>query len=280
MVAPNHNPAARGGGAAGRSTGPRTEAGKARSSMNALKHGLTAQTSLLPGEDPDELREFGESLEAELRPMGPLQRMLVQRVVAIAWKLRRSAAAEETAALKMEEERLAWWHHRGRMASELPFATRRGPRPQPRDAGALLADSFLERSGGGDAGDGRLLRITAYELKLEGSLRATMRELRVLQKDENFAPREPEPRPSLSEPVPATAPTPSSNAEPVPVSQVPGAPTAPPEKPPQLAAVEPAAEPAPDAETGAIREERRQGQNELGANGQPTASPENESAGP
>ena len=34
-----------------RSTGPRTEAGKAASSHNALKHGLTAQTVLLPGED-------------------------------------------------------------------------------------------------------------------------------------------------------------------------------------------------------------------------------------
>jgi hypothetical protein len=252
--------------------------------MNALKHGLTAQTSLLPGEDPDELREFGESLEAELRPMGPLQRMLVQRVVAIAWKLRRSAAAEEKAALKMEEERLSWWHHRGRMAAELPFATRRGPRPQPRDAGALLADSFLERSGGGDGGDGRLLRITAYELKLEGSLRATMRELRVLQKDENFAPREPEPRPSPSEPVPApapaTAPAPAFDTEPMPGSPVPDAPIAPPEKPPQLAAVEPADEAAPDAETGAIPEERRHGQNELGANGQPVPSPQNESAGP
>jgi len=280
MVAPNHD-APPPGATSSRSTGPRTEAGKARSSMNALKHGLTAQTSLLPGEDPDELREFGESLEAELRPMGPLQRMLVQRVVAIAWKLRRSAAAEERAALKMEEERLAWWHHRGRMAAELPFATRRGPRPQPRDAGALLADSFLERSGGGDGGDGRLLRITAYELKLEGSLRATMRELRVLQKDENFAPREPEPGRFPPEPVSPPAPARAFDTEPVPGSPVPDAPTAPPEKPPQLAAVErPTGDAAPDAETRAIPAERRPSQNELGANGQPAPSPENESAGP
>jgi len=35
-----------------RSTGPRTEAGKQHSALNALRHGLTAQTAVLPSEDP------------------------------------------------------------------------------------------------------------------------------------------------------------------------------------------------------------------------------------
>ena len=33
------------------STGPRTDAGKQRSSQNALRHGLTARTAVLPSED-------------------------------------------------------------------------------------------------------------------------------------------------------------------------------------------------------------------------------------
>jgi len=34
-----------------RSTGPRTAAGKQRSSLNALSHGLTAASQVLPSED-------------------------------------------------------------------------------------------------------------------------------------------------------------------------------------------------------------------------------------
>lgn len=33
------------------STGPRTDPGKQRSSLNALRHGLTARTAVLPTED-------------------------------------------------------------------------------------------------------------------------------------------------------------------------------------------------------------------------------------
>ena len=37
-----------------KSRGPKTEAGRQRSSQNALKHGLTAETLVLPTEDPAE----------------------------------------------------------------------------------------------------------------------------------------------------------------------------------------------------------------------------------
>jgi hypothetical protein len=37
-----------------KSTGPRTDEGKQRSSQNALKHGLLAKRSVIPGEDPAE----------------------------------------------------------------------------------------------------------------------------------------------------------------------------------------------------------------------------------
>ena len=51
-----------------KSTGPRTEEGKARVANNALKHGLLARDTVLPGEDPAEFDQQLAALEADLQP--------------------------------------------------------------------------------------------------------------------------------------------------------------------------------------------------------------------
>src|SRR5438105_13252341 len=52
------------------STGPRTDAGKVRSSRNAVKHGLTSkQLVIAPGEE-EEFAEFHDSLLTQLDPDG------------------------------------------------------------------------------------------------------------------------------------------------------------------------------------------------------------------
>ncbi|MHB9026646.1 MAG: hypothetical protein ACYC7E_21145, partial [Armatimonadota bacterium] len=50
------------------STGPRTPEGKARSSMNALKHGFFAKEALLPQEDAAEFTTFADALRDDLQP--------------------------------------------------------------------------------------------------------------------------------------------------------------------------------------------------------------------
>ena len=77
-----------------RSTGPRTPEGKAAVRLNALKHGLLSQQVLLPGEDADALRELGEALRAELQPVGVLENLLVNRIIALFWKLQRMDRVE------------------------------------------------------------------------------------------------------------------------------------------------------------------------------------------
>jgi hypothetical protein len=72
-----------------RSTGPRTAEGKARSALNALKHGLTAQRLLLADEDANELEKFSAELRNQLAPDGELEKLLVNRIVSTAWRLRR-----------------------------------------------------------------------------------------------------------------------------------------------------------------------------------------------
>ncbi len=77
-----------------KSTGPRTPEGKAAVRLNALRHGLLSEEVLLPGEDGEALGELGEHVRAELRPVGALENLLVDRVVASVWRLRRLGRVE------------------------------------------------------------------------------------------------------------------------------------------------------------------------------------------
>ena len=77
-----------------KSTGPRTSEGKAAVRLNAMRHGLLSKEVLLPGEDADALRELDERLRAELQPSGELENLLVDRVVAAYWRLRRLGRVE------------------------------------------------------------------------------------------------------------------------------------------------------------------------------------------
>jgi len=77
-----------------KSTGPKTEAGKRRSSKNALKHGLTSADLLLPGEKVKAFEELRSELWRELKPARGVQQVLFERVVSAAWRLRRVTAME------------------------------------------------------------------------------------------------------------------------------------------------------------------------------------------
>jgi hypothetical protein len=77
-----------------KSTGPRTPAGKAMSRLNALRHGLTAEVPALPGEDPAALAELREEILAELKPVGVMEVLIVERIWITIWKLRRLNAVE------------------------------------------------------------------------------------------------------------------------------------------------------------------------------------------
>src|SRR5258705_10795321 len=49
-----------------RSTGPKTQSGKQRSSQNAVRHGLTAETVIGPLEDPADYRAFEQAVTTAL----------------------------------------------------------------------------------------------------------------------------------------------------------------------------------------------------------------------
>ncbi len=78
------------------STGPRTEAGKATSSRNSLKHGLTALTALVPGEDPAVYECYCAGMLAAFEPLNTPETALVQEITDVQWRLRRASRCEAT----------------------------------------------------------------------------------------------------------------------------------------------------------------------------------------
>ena len=77
-----------------KSTGPRSEEGKARSAKNALKHGLLARNTVLPGEDPAEFDRQLAALEADIQPANPLEFELVRQIADAQWRMRRLTRLE------------------------------------------------------------------------------------------------------------------------------------------------------------------------------------------
>ena len=71
------------------STGPNTASGKRKSSMNAVKHGLSAQTIVVGDEDPAEFEALRENLEQDFQPETYLERELVQLLAIYTLRLRR-----------------------------------------------------------------------------------------------------------------------------------------------------------------------------------------------
>ena len=75
-------------------TGPKTPEGKARSAMNAVRHGLTGATVVLPGEDRKQFDELLENYIHDLRPATSLEMDLVHEIAVCRWRIQRTWAME------------------------------------------------------------------------------------------------------------------------------------------------------------------------------------------
>ena len=77
---------------AAKSTGPKTAAGKQRSSLNAIRHGFTGQTVVLPSEDMQAYLAFSARFVKELKPKGILEEQFTQTIADTSWRLNRLRA--------------------------------------------------------------------------------------------------------------------------------------------------------------------------------------------
>jgi len=76
------------------STGPKTETGKAKSSHNALKTGLTGRTVLLPTDDVEAYTHHVERFLLDHQPSTDAEKTLVQSVADTEWRLLRIPSLE------------------------------------------------------------------------------------------------------------------------------------------------------------------------------------------
>ncbi len=77
------------------STGPRSEEGKRKSSLNAVKTGLTGVTVLLSTDDAAQYQRHIALYEKELKPVGIEESELVQSLADISWRLQLRRLQEE-----------------------------------------------------------------------------------------------------------------------------------------------------------------------------------------
>ncbi len=77
-----------------KSRGPKTEAGRKASSMNAVTHGLYTNGVVLANESREEYQEMLDGYLRQFQPDGPVEFHLVEEMVAAKWRQRRLWAIE------------------------------------------------------------------------------------------------------------------------------------------------------------------------------------------
>ena len=88
-----------------KSTGPTTAEGKSKAKFNALKHGITADTAVLPYEDPHSYEQMRQALIDHYEPANAGEQMLVELVVVNYWRLLRVRRVE-AASMKLHIDAL------------------------------------------------------------------------------------------------------------------------------------------------------------------------------
>ena len=78
------------------STGPRTDDGKQRSSLNAVRHGLTGQIIVMPHEDMQAYLAHCQNYSEEWKPSGTTEVHIVQSIADTQWRLHRAHAHQLT----------------------------------------------------------------------------------------------------------------------------------------------------------------------------------------
>jgi hypothetical protein len=141
-----------------KSTGPASPRGKVRSSLNALRHGLTARVVVLPSEDLNAYEAFSREIVDSLDPQTPVERQFAQTVADNQWRINRIRSIEDGMLAEAHFERA------GDFDAEHP------------DIHSALTASRAFQAHSQD-----FVNLSIYEQRLHRSMREALRQLEELQ---------------------------------------------------------------------------------------------------
>jgi hypothetical protein len=147
---------------AAHSRGPITPEGKRRVSLNALRHGLTGHTVVLPSEDLAAYQKHCGEFHTELKPQGLIESKCVQTIADTYWRLDRIRAMENSLfglAVSSEED------------------------PEAETSSDPLLHSALAQAKALEHHSDLLTRLSLYEHRLNRTLEKAKAELKQLQKE-------------------------------------------------------------------------------------------------
>ena len=143
-----------------KSTGPRTENGKAWAKRNAVKHGLRAENIITVGESKIEFEELKDQFVKELQPIDIISMQLVNRIVLTAWNLQRSDKIQSgILAYEMQSYEADEYKSKLKVIHHADFAGSEAKVPYQN---LLMGLSFLRDCNSGNA----MIKLGSYETRM------------------------------------------------------------------------------------------------------------------
>ncbi len=158
-----------------KSTGPRTNKGKAAVSQNAVKHGLLTRRDVISSESQADFDLYRDQILTELAPASPMESMLAERIVSLSWRLKRVCRIQNQAIYALNAPKTT--SPLSKLTQSLFFKGQDQP-AEPSESAPELA---LGRLAIKDFSKARVLeRLLMYERRIEHSLYKTILELQRL----------------------------------------------------------------------------------------------------
>ena len=150
-----------------RSTGPRTEAGKKRSSQNAKRHGLAGRTVVMPDEDMEIYLNYSKEIVEGFNPETPIEFELAQAIADGYWRMRRVRTVEDSM--------FAW----GNYEEAGDF-----------DARTELAHAAFTAARAFRTNSNAFVNLSIYEQRIQRGIDKATKQLREIQLDRKTAQKE------------------------------------------------------------------------------------------